>query len=77
MRNRTILFSKRNIIQSKLRGVFIQVEYIVKVPKKYNSSKWNNMRVKVIQDDGTHAITENKKGKKLRFDKKWLLPINQ
>ncbi|MGE6602612.1 hypothetical protein ACQKEY_12880 [Lysinibacillus fusiformis] len=53
------------------------MEYIVKVPKKYNSSKWNNMRVKVIQDDGTHAITENKKGKKLRFDKKWLIPINQ
>lgn len=35
------------------------------------------MRVKVIQDDGTHAITENKKGKNLRFNKKWLIPINQ
>ena len=52
------------------------MEYIVKVPKKYNSSKWNNMQVKILSDDGTHVITENKKGKKLRFNKKWLIPFS-
>lgn len=34
------------------------------------------MRVRIIEDDGNHAITENKKGKKLRFNKKWLTPIS-
>lgn len=51
------------------------MEYIVKVPKRYKSCKWNYMRVKIIQDDGAYAITENRKGKKLRFYKKWLIPI--
>lgn len=49
------------------------MEYIVQVPKRYRSCRWNNMRVRIIQDDGTHAITENKNGKKLRFNKKWLI----
>jgi len=34
------------------------------------------MCVKIIEDQGTHAITENKKGKKLMFHKKWLKEVN-
>lgn len=50
------------------------MEYIVQVPKRYKSCRWNGMRVMVIADDGSHAITINTKGKKLRFHKKWLIP---
>lgn len=55
----------------------IQAEYVVKVPSKYRSKRWNNMKVTIIEDDGTHAITINKKGKKLRFYKGWLIPVKQ
>lgn len=51
------------------------MEYIVQVSKKFRSCRWNGMRVKIIEDQGTHAITESKKGKKLRFHKKWLKEI--
>lgn len=50
-------------------------EYIVQVPKRYRSCKWNNMRVQIIEDEGAYALTINRKGKQLRFNKKWLLPI--
>ncbi len=52
------------------------MEYIVQVSKKFRSCRWNGMRVKIIEDQGTHAITESKKGKKLRFHKKWLKEVN-
>lgn len=52
------------------------MEYVLQVPKKYKSSKWNNMRVRIIEEDGAYAITQNQKGKILRFHKKWLIPIN-
>lgn len=51
------------------------MKYTINVPRKYKSSKWNNMIVEIIKEDETHAIVENKKGKKLRFNKKWLVPI--
>lgn len=50
------------------------MEYIVQVPKRYKSCRWNGMRVTVIAYDGSHAITINTKGKKLRFHKAWLIP---
>lgn len=53
------------------------MKYKVEVPTIYRSSKWNQMTVEIIEDDGIHAITVNKKGKKLRFNKKWLKPITQ
>lgn len=46
---------------------------MVKVPKIYRSSKWNGMRVRIIGLDRNYAITVNKKGKILRFYKKWLI----
>ena len=49
--------------------------YIVRVPTKYKSCKWNNMKVEIIEDDGDYALTINKKGKKLRFNKKWLIKL--
>ena len=52
----------------------MQNEYIVQVPKRYRSCKWNGMRVQIIEDDGTHAHTINGKGKRIRFHKKWLIP---
>lgn len=51
------------------------MKYIVQVSKKFRSCRWNGMRVKIIEDQGTHAITESKKGKKLRFHKKWLKEV--
>ncbi|WP_157118600.1 MULTISPECIES: hypothetical protein [unclassified Sporosarcina] len=49
-------------------------EYIVQIPKRYRSCKWNGMRVQIIEEDEAYAITINQKGKKLRFYKKWLIP---
>lgn len=49
--------------------------YTVQVPRRYRSCKWNNMRVTIIEDQGAYALTINKKGKKLIFYKKWLIPI--
>lgn len=51
------------------------MEYIVQVSKRFKSCRWNGMRVKITEDQGTHAITESKKGKKLRFHKKWLKEV--
>ena len=53
----------------------MQIEYIVQVPKRYRSCRWNNMRVRIIEDEGANALTVNRKGKRLRFYKKWLIPI--
>lgn len=48
----------------------------MQVPKRYRSCKWNGMRVTIIEDEGKDALTINRKGRKLRFYKKWLIPAN-
>lgn len=53
----------------------MSIEYIVQVPKRYNSCKWNGMRVRITEDDGAYVITVNQKGKKLRLYKKWLISV--
>ena len=53
------------------------MKFKVNVPKCYRSCRWNGMEVKILRYEGNDAVTVNNKGKELRFNWRWLIPIDE
>lgn len=54
------------------------MKFIVDVPKRYKSCKWNGMvveKIGVFDEKKGLVLTKNKKGKVITFYWRWLKPI--